>query len=118
MIGNILLIESDILLARFIEIELRSAGYCTTTVHNGQTGLRLVQVSQPDLMILDRNLRDLSGLEVCYRLRTAGYTTPIILLSVIGETADRTASLNAGANDYIAKPFRIEDLLACVSTYL
>lgn len=116
--AHILLIEDEIKLARFIELELNSEGYRITVAHDGMAGLILARESSPDLVILDWMLPGLTGVEVCRRLRTTGNKVPVIMLTARDEVQDRVAGLNAGADDYVVKPFSIEELLARVRAHL
>ncbi|MBW4502069.1 MAG: response regulator transcription factor [Scytonema hyalinum WJT4-NPBG1] len=118
MTAHILLIEDEIKLARFIELELNSEGYRITVAHDGMAGLTLARESTPDLVILDWMLPGLTGVEVCRRLRTTGNKVPVIMLTARDEVQDRVAGLNAGADDYVLKPFSIEELLARVRAHL
>ena len=118
MNAHILLVEDEVKLARFIELELHSEGYRVSVAHDGMAGLTLVRESSPELMILDWMLPGLSGIEVCRRLRATGNKVPVILLTARDEVSDRVAGLDAGADDYLVKPFSIEELLARVRAHL
>jgi DNA-binding response OmpR family regulator len=118
MTAHILLVEDEIKLAKFIELELSYEGYRLTVVHDGQAGLTAARESKPDLVILDWMLPYLSGIEVCRRLRTTGDKVPIMLLTAKDEISDRVVGLDAGADDYLVKPFSIEELLARVRAHL
>lgn len=118
MATHILLVEDEIKLARFLELELSSEGYQISVAHDGLTGLTLARESPPDLAILDWMLPGLSGVEICRRLRTTGNTMPVILLTAKDEVSDRVVGLDAGADDYVVKPFSIEELLARVRAHL
>jgi DNA-binding response OmpR family regulator len=123
---QILVVEDDVKLAGFIEEELILEGYQVTVAHNGLDGLTMARNIQPDLLILDWMLPGISGLDLCLRLRSASATTsrstgiqvPIIMLTAKDEIPDRVAGLNAGADDYVTKPFSIEELLARVKARL
>jgi len=82
------------------------------------TGLTLARESSPDLAILDWMLPGLSGVEICRRLRATGNSIPVILLTAKDEVSDRVAGLDAGADDYVIKPFSIEELLARIRAHL
>jgi DNA-binding response OmpR family regulator len=116
--AHILVIEDEVKLARFIELELSYEGYKVTLAHDGFTGLTTARDAKPDLIILDWMLPGLSGLEVCRRLRTTGDKVPVVLLTAKDEVSDRVAGLDAGADDYVVKPFSIEELLARVRAHL
>jgi DNA-binding response OmpR family regulator len=118
MTAHILLVEDDPKLAEFLEAELRLEGYRVTVAADGMEGLTLARETQPDLLILDWLMPSLSGLDVCLRLRSTGMLAPIILLTAKDEIPDRVTGLNAGADDYVTKPFSIEELLARVKAHL
>jgi two-component system KDP operon response regulator KdpE len=96
---------------------LRSRGYEVSTAMSGKAALESVERLDPDLVILDLGLPDLDGVEVC-RLLREGRSTPIIVLSARGAEADKVAALDAGADDYVTKPFGAEELLARVRVAL
>ena len=112
------MVEDEVKLARFVELELSSEGYRTSVAHDGIEGLTLARESSPELVILDWMLPGLSGVEVCRRLRATGNKAPVILLTARDEVSDRVAGLDAGADDYLVKPFSIEELLARVRAHL
>ncbi len=118
MSAHILLVEDEVKLARFIELELTSEGYQVSVAHDGMTGLTLAREATLDLAILDWMLPGLSGIELCRRLRSTGSKVPVILLTAKDEVGDRVAGLDAGADDYVVKPFSIEELLARVRAHL
>jgi DNA-binding response OmpR family regulator len=118
MTPNILLVEDEIKLARFVALELESEGYTVTVAHDGMTGLTMARQTPPDLALLDWMLPGLSGLEVCRRLRSTGFKAPIIFLTAKDEVSDRVTGLEAGADDYVIKPFSIEELIARVRAHL
>ncbi|MEP0872850.1 response regulator transcription factor [Trichocoleus desertorum AS-A10] len=116
--AHILVVEDEVKLARFIELELSYEGYQVSLAHDGFAGLTTARDAKPDLIILDWMLPGLSGLEVCRRLRTTGDKVPVVLLTAKDEVSDRVAGLDAGADDYVVKPFSIEELLARVRAHL
>lgn len=118
MTAHILLVEDEVKLAKFIQLELGYEGYQVSVADDGLAGLTAARESQPDLVILDWMLPGLSGVEICRRLRTTGDQVPIILLTAKDEVSDRVAGLDAGADDYVVKPFSIEELLARVRAHL
>ncbi len=118
MTPHILLVEDEVKLARFVELELSSEGYTVSVAHDGVTGLTLARESSLDLAILDWMLPGLTGLEICRRLRATGNSVPVILLTAKDEVSDRVAGLDAGADDYVLKPFSIEELLARIRAHL
>jgi DNA-binding response OmpR family regulator len=118
MTAHILVVEDEVKLARFVELELGYKGYKVTVVHDGFAGLTAATESQPDLLIVDWMLPGLSGLEICRRLRTIGNQVPVILLAANDEVNDRVAGLDAGADDYVLKPFSVEELVIRVRSHL
>ncbi|WP_071517029.1 response regulator transcription factor [Geitlerinema sp. PCC 9228] len=118
MTGHILVVEDEANLARLLETELKYEGYEVTVAYEGLEGLSAARDKQPDLIVLDWMLPNLSGLELCRRLRTTGDKVPIILLTAKDEVSDRVAGLDAGADDYIVKPFSVEEMLARVRAHL
>ncbi|MBD2447749.1 response regulator transcription factor [Nostoc sp. FACHB-152] len=115
---HILLVEDEVKLARFIELELNYEGYQVSVAYDGLTALTAARELNLDLIILDWMLPGLSGLEICRRLRSTGDKVPVILLTAKDEVSDRVAGLDAGADDYVVKPFSIEELLARVRAHL
>lgn len=118
MPAHILLVEDEVKLARFIELELSSDGYQVSVAHDGMTGLSIARETTFDLAILDWMLPGLTGVELCRRLRATGNSLPIILLTARDEVSDRVQGLDAGADDYMVKPFSIEELLARIRAHL
>ena len=118
MTTHILLVEDEVKLARFVELELISEGYQVSVAHDGISGLTLARELVLDLVILDWMLPGLSGVELCRRLRATGSKVPVILLTAKDDISDRVAGLDAGADDYIVKPFSIEELLARIRARL
>ncbi len=115
---HILLVEDEVKLARFVELELSYEGYQVSVAYDGLTALTAARELHPDLIILDWMLPGLSGLEICRRLRSTGDKVPIVLLTAKDEVSDRVAGLDAGADDYVVKPFSVEELLARVRAHL
>jgi two-component system response regulator ArlR len=109
--ANILLVEDEEKLARFIELELCYEGYTVTKAFNGRTGLELALSKSFDLILLDIMLPELNGMEVLRRLRRSA-SVPVIMLTARDGVTDKVAGLDLGADDYITKPFAIEELLA------
>ena len=118
MTFHILVVEDEAKLARFIELELGYEGYRVSIASDGLSGLTALRETNPDLAILDWMLPGLSGLEICRRLRSTNNKVPVILLTAKDEVGDRVAGLDAGADDYVVKPFSIEELLARVRAHL
>ena len=117
---KIAVVEDDAAIRRVLALALKSAGYRVETADAGDVGLDLVQRTRPDLVLLDLMLPGLDGLTVCRRLRQAPETAamPIIMLTAKGEERDVVAGLDAGANDYVTKPFSKAILLARIRAFL
>jgi two-component system response regulator QseB len=108
----VLLIEDDPELVAMLATLLAEEGYQVDTATDGQRALHLGLTRRYDVLLLDRGLPALDGLDVLGRLRRGGMTTPALVLSALGTPADRVAGLDAGAEDYLGKPFDIDELLA------
>jgi DNA-binding response OmpR family regulator len=115
MNDRILLVEDDRKLSEFIAAELTLEGYQVTVANSGFEGLTIARDTPPDLIVLDWMLPEISGLDVCLRLRNTGCRIPIIMLTAKDEILDRVTGLNAGADDYLTKPFSIAELLARIN---
>ncbi len=118
MSTKILLIEDEEKLARFVELELCYEGYAVTKAFNGRTGLDLALSGGFDLILLDIMLPELNGMEVLRRLRRSSSPIPVLMLTARDSVTDKVAGLDLGADDYITKPFAIEELLARIRTAL
>lgn len=114
---HVLVIEDELNLARFIELELKHEGYAVTLSADGEDGLDKALNNDFDCILLDLMLPALNGLEVCRRIRKSK-NTPIIMITAKGETYDKVVGLDYGADDYIVKPFEIEELLARIRVML
>lgn len=112
MSEKILLIEDEPKIAEFIKRGLQSEGYTMLVALDGETGLEMAFNDLPDLIILDVMLPDIDGLIVCRQIRQAELQTPILMLTAKDAVPDRVAGLEAGADDYLVKPFAFEELLA------
>src|SRR5699024_836819 len=108
---SILLIEDDTQIARVIRLELEFEGYRVDWSASGREGLEAFDKNDYHLILLDIKLPELNGLEVLRRIRNMGNALPIILLTARDSTPDKVSGLDQGANDYISKPFEIEELL-------
>ncbi len=108
---KVLLIEDEIKLARFVELELKYEGYEVTVCHDGREGFETFFKDEYNLILLDLMLPGLNGIEICRRIRRTSQT-PIIMLTAKDEIMDKVAGLDSGADDYLTKPFAIEELLA------
>jgi two-component system, OmpR family, response regulator MprA len=109
---RILVVDDDLAVCRSIDRALRLEGYEVATVSTGREALEAVAQNSPDALVLDLQLPDLDGLQVCRRIREAGNDTPILMLTARHGIDDRVQGLDAGADDYLVKPFALEELLA------
>lgn len=114
---SILIIEDEEKIARFVELELGYEGYSVTKAFDGRTGLELAETGRFDLILLDVMLPKLNGTEVLRRIRRTS-AVPIIMLTARDSVMDKVSGLDSGANDYITKPFAIEELLARIRNAL
>lgn len=114
---KILIIEDEIKIARFVELELIHEGYTVEQCHDGREGLERAEAGNFDLIILDIMLPSMNGIEVLRRIRQSSQA-PIIMLTAKDEVMDKVIGLDMGANDYVTKPFAIEELLARIRTAL
>lgn len=117
MSEHILVIEDETNIAQFLERGLIYEGFRVDVAYDGQSGLAIARDNPPDLVILDWMLPGLDGLEVCRRLRAAS-SVPILMLTAKDTVPDRVAGLDAGADDYLVKPFAFDELMARVRALL
>lgn len=115
---EILIVEDEEKLARVLELELQYEDYQTTIAPDGRIALELLQQNKYALVLLDIMLPSMSGLEVLRRFRKIDPSTPVILLTAKDEVHDKVSGLDLGANDYITKPFQLEELLARIRAQL
>ncbi|MDD6991823.1 MAG: response regulator transcription factor [Oscillospiraceae bacterium] len=115
---KILIVEDEHQLARFIQLELEHEDYETSVAGDGREGLTLAESGDFDLVLLDIMLPGLNGLEVLRRLRKAENNVPVIMLTARDSVMDKVSGLDMGADDYITKPFAIEELLARIRVTL
>ena len=117
MSARILIVEDEARLARFLELELTHEGYAVAKAADGRTGLAMALTGEHELVLLDVMLPGLNGLEVLRRLR-AESDVPVLMLTARDAVMDKVSGLDMGANDYITKPFSIEELLARIRAAL
>ncbi|RKT36484.1 DNA-binding response OmpR family regulator [Microbacterium sp. AG1240] len=115
---RILIVEDESRISAFVARGLESAGYQTAVVEDGEEALQRAMSGEVDLMLLDIGLPTMDGFEVLRHLRGQGSTLPVIMLTARSSTSDTVDGLDAGANDYIAKPFKFDELLARVRSRL
>jgi len=115
---SIVIIEDDLRVSGFLERGLKSEGFLVQCCSDGKDAIDLVLQVQPALIILDRMLPNIDGIELCSRMRAKGITAKILMLSALNEVPDRVLGLNRGADDYLGKPFAFEELLARIQALL
>ena len=118
VVAQVLLVEDDAAIADPLARALRREGYDVEVAGTGTAALERASVGQPDLMVLDLGLPEMDGLEVCRRLRACGDSVPVLVLTARTEELDAVVGLDAGADDYVTKPFRLSELLARVRALL
>ncbi len=116
--SRILIVEDEERLARFLEKGLRANGFTTSTVRDGASAVRIGRDDDFDLMILDLGLPDLDGHEVLREVRSAGSRLPVVILTARDELDDKVGGLDRGADDYVTKPFKFDELLARIRARL
>jgi len=114
----ILVVDDDVPIRRMLDRALRAEGYEVETAADGGAALLAVERSTPDLLVLDVAMEGIDGLAVCRRLRQKGLALPVLLLTARDAVPDRVAGLDAGADDYLVKPFATDELLARVRALL
>lgn len=109
---KLLIIDDEKQILSFLKINLESLGFVVDIAENGESGLSLAQINAYDLIILDLSLPDISGEDICKNLRNEGQNTKILILSANSQTTNKVYLLNTGADDYLTKPFSLEELVA------
>ncbi len=115
---RILVVEDDLSILTGVSMNLKYEGYEVLQAQDGRTGLQKAIDETPDIIILDLMLPQLNGFEVLKELRTRGVTIPVLVLSAKGMESDKIGGLNLGADDYVVKPFSLQELLARVRAVL
>mgnify|MGYP001306814300 CR=1 FL=1 len=115
---EILVVDDDEKITSMLRRSLAFEGYAVRTANDGKQGLAAVMEKEPDLMILDVMMPYVDGWEVCRRIREAGSQLPILMLTAKDEVQDRVKGLDLGADDYLVKPFALEEMLARVRALL
>ncbi|WP_055585362.1 response regulator transcription factor [Peterkaempfera griseoplana] len=109
--GRVLVVDDDPAILRSLQRGLRLSGFTVTAAAGGRTALAALRDTRPDVVVLDISMPDLDGIEVCRALREQGDDTPVLMLSALDEVADRVAGLQAGGDDYLVKPFALQELV-------
>jgi len=116
--ARLLIVEDELPMRTALADALAAEGYRVLTAADGQAGLDRALVEKPDLILLDLMMPSLDGFEVCAELRRLGHAVPVLMLTAKGQVEDRVKGLDAGADDYLIKPFSTEELLARVRAIL
>ena len=116
--SRILVVEDDLHLAEGMAENMRAEGYAADTAHDGQRGLDMALASDYDLLVLDVMLPHMDGFEVCRALRARGKSTPVLFLTARGDPQDRVRGLEAGGDDYLTKPFHLDEFLLRIRAIL
>ncbi|MFJ4925883.1 response regulator transcription factor [Streptomyces sp. NPDC088736] len=109
--GRVLVVDDDAAIRRSLERGLRLGGFTVDLADGGRPALDLARTRPPDVIVLDISMPDLDGIEVCRTLRSEDNDIPVLMLSALDETADRIAGLQAGGDDYLVKPFALQELV-------
>ncbi|EPD54540.1 response regulator transcription factor [Streptomyces sp. HGB0020] len=109
--GGVLVVDDDPAIRRSLERGLRLSGFKVRTAEGGHEALAAIGQAPPDVLVLDVSMPEMSGIEVCDRLRGDGQDLPVLMLSALDETSDRIAGLQAGGDDYLVKPFALQELV-------
>ncbi len=115
---KILIIEDEVQIARGLELELKYENYSCKLIHDGKEGLEHILTNEYDVILLDLMLPSMSGIEVLRKMRKCKVITPVIILTAKDTTMDKVIGLDQGANDYLAKPFEMEELLARIRSLI
>lgn len=116
--SEILIVEDEIRVAAFLQKGLRKNGYLTSVAEDGEQAIKIASIKQFDLMVLDLGLPIKDGFRVLEELRSEGKNFPIIVITARNDERDKANAISFGANDYLTKPFRFQDLLSRVQEHL
>ncbi len=115
---RILIVDDEPNIRDLLTTSLRFAGFVVQAVGNGAAAISAVLAEEPDLIVLDVMLPDMNGFSVTKRLRTAGYTAPILFLTAKDDTQDKITGLTVGGDDYVTKPFSLDEIVARIKAIL
>lgn len=112
------LADDEANIVMLLEMELEAEGFTVVTAADGITAIKALREAPPDLALLDWNMPGMTGLDICRRLRETGVFLPVIMITARDEMDDRVAALDAGADDFISKPFNVREVLARVKALM
>jgi len=115
---KIIIVEDDQRVGDFLRRGLEAEGHSTELVSDGRQALAYVRQAEPDLVILDRMLPGVDGIQICTEIRSLGLPCRILMLSALAEVEERVKGLRSGADDYLSKPFHLEELLARIDAVM
>ena len=118
MAKTVLIVEDERAIVEILKFNLKREGYETLEALDGETGLQLAQTKDPDLILLDVMLPDIDGFTVTRRIRQEGITTPVLYLTARDDTQDKVMGLTVGGDDYVTKPFSLEEVVARIRAIL
>ncbi len=116
--STILIIEDELHIADLIKLNLKIEGYNSLITGSGKEGLEIIKTRSIDLVILDVLLPDSNGIDLCRKIKTSFHSLPVLMISALGQSHDRIKGLKSGADDYLGKPFNLEELLLKVQNLL
>ena len=111
---QVLLIEDDVSLAKGLQTSLKNEGFIVNHLSEGKQAINSIASSEPDIVVLDLGLPDMDGNEVLKQIRRRNAELPVLILTARNSIQDKVAGLDSGADDYLAKPFEMDELLACL----
>jgi two-component system copper resistance phosphate regulon response regulator CusR len=115
---NILIVEDEQRLAEILKKQLEESGFCAETASDGYIGKQLIEKNRYSLIVLDINLPLINGFDLCKEIRKTNSKTPIIMLTALGTSDNKVSGFDAGADDYVIKPFEFRELLARINVFL
>src|SRR3989338_5522412 len=117
---KIVIVDDDRIISKMVVQALESSGYFVQAAYDGKEGVKLINSARPDLVVLDWNLPEMNGLQICQYLRAHAplANTSILMLTIFGEMSQKVSAFETGADDYLTKPFDIQELLARVKSLL
>ncbi|HNX43731.1 MAG TPA: response regulator transcription factor [Bacteroidales bacterium] len=116
--ARILVVEDELRLAKVLKKQIEEAGFSVQIANDGYTGKRYIEANKYDLAILDINIPIINGYDLCKEIRRIDFSIPIIMLTALGTLDNKISGFDAGADDYVTKPYEIRELLARINVFL